>query len=223
MLHVTVAGTDDVPIGGDGEESATLRALRGALTEYGDINLPVRVDVRELVLLLVAAKVKVAPDHAWEIVEPRLRQALLRRLGYDGRELGRPARLSDILATAHTVPGVDYLDVDVFTGVPASVTPEDLTGTLTRPGPPRASVPAHPATYDEKVHTVRAADGETLSEICARYAIPLAELLRLNPDITDTRRLAKGRSVFVFRGIRPAQLALLSPKAADTLILTEVK
>ncbi|MET9968110.1 putative baseplate assembly protein [Streptomyces sp. NPDC006356] len=220
VLHVTVAGTDDVPIDGD---SDTLRALRGALTEYGDLNLPVRVDVRELVLLLVAARVKVAEDHAWEIVEPRLRQALLARLGYEGRELGRPARLSDVLATAHSVPGVDYVDVDVFTGVHASATPEELTGILTDPGPPRASVPAYEATYDEKVHTVRAADGETLSEICARYGVPLAELLRLNPDITDTRRLAKGRSVFVFRGIRPAQLALLSPRAADTLILTEVK
>ncbi|KOG19556.1 peptidoglycan-binding lysin domain protein [Streptomyces viridochromogenes] len=220
VLHVTVAGTDDVPIDGD---SDTLRALRGALTEYGDLNLTVRVDVRELVLLLVAAKVKVARDHAWEIVEPRLRQALLHRLGYEGRELGRPARLSDVLATAHSVPGVDYVDVDVFTGVPASATPEELTGILTDPGPPRASVPAREATYDEKIHTVRAADGETLSEICAKYGVPLAELLRLNPDITDTRRLAKGRSVFVFRGIRPAQLAMLSPRAADTLILTEVK
>ncbi|MFC8244860.1 putative baseplate assembly protein [Streptomyces chartreusis] len=220
VLHVTVAGTDDVPIDGD---SDTLRALRGALTEYGDMNLPVRVDVRELVLLLVAAQVKVAPDHAWEFVEPRLRQALLTRLGYEGRELGRPARLSDVLATAHSVPGVDYVDVDVFTGVPASATPEELTAILTDPGPPRASVPAHPATYDERTHTVRAANGETLSGICARYGVPLAELLRLNPDITDTRRLAKGRSVFVFRGIRPARLAMLSPKAADTLILTEVK
>ncbi|MEV0172042.1 putative baseplate assembly protein [Streptomyces sp. NPDC050803] len=217
VVHVTVAGTDDVPLGD------SLDALRGALTEYGDANLPVRVDARELVLLLLAARVKVAPDHAWELVEPRLRQALLRRLGYEGRELGRPARLSDVLATAHSVPGVDYVDVDVFTGVPASATPEELTEILTRPGPPRASVPAHPATYEEKVHTVRAANGETLSEICARYGVPLAELLRLNPDITDTRRLPKGRSVFVFRGIRPAQFALLSPKAADTLILTEVK
>jgi predicted phage baseplate assembly protein len=223
VLHVTVAGTDDVPIAGAGEESATLRALRGALTEYGDANLPVRVDVRELVLLLVAARVKVAPDHAWETVEPRLRQALLRRLGFEGRELGQPARLSEVLATAHTVPGVDYVDVDIFTGVPASATPEELTRLLSRPGPPRATVPARPATYDEKVHTVRAEDGETLSSVCAQVGIPLAELLRLNPDITDTRRLARGRSVFVFRGIRPAQLALLSPKAADTLILTEVK
>ncbi|MFF1729867.1 putative baseplate assembly protein [Streptomyces sp. NPDC058247] len=223
VLHVTVAGTDDVPLDGDGRESATLRALRGALTEYGDANLPVRVDVRELVLLLVAARVKVAPDHAWEFVEPRLRQVLLRRLGYEGSELGRPARLSDLLAAAHTVPGVDYVDVDVFNGVPASATPQELAGLLTDPGAPRSSVPAREATYDEKIHTVRDADGETLSAVCARYGIPLAELLRLNPDITDTRRLAKGRSVFVFRGIRPAQLALLSPRAADTLILTEVK
>ena len=181
------------------------------------------MDVRELVALLVAAKVKVAPDHSWQVVEPRLRQALLRRLGYEGRELGQPARLSDILATAHQVPGVDYVDVDVFTGVPASATAEELTKLLANPGLPKASVPARGATYDEKIHTVRAKDGETLSAVCARHGVPLAELLRLNPDITDTRRLAKGRSVYVFRGIRPAQLALLSPKAADTLILTEVK
>ncbi|MHC3474708.1 putative baseplate assembly protein [Streptomyces sp. 7R007] len=218
VLHVTVAGSDDVPLG-----EGALRPLRAALTEYGDPSLPVRVDVRELVLLLVSAKVKVAPDHAWEYVEPRLRQALLARLGFDGRELGQPARLSEVLATAHTVPGVDYVDVDVFTGVPASATPDQLGALLTDPGEPRAHVPAHPATYDEQLHTVRAANGETLSEICARHGVPLAELLRLNPDITDTRRLPKGRTVYVFRGIRPAQLALLSPKAADTLILTEVK
>ncbi|MEU5365649.1 putative baseplate assembly protein [Streptomyces sp. NPDC005925] len=219
VLHVTVAGTDDVPIATD---SATLRALRGALTEHGDPNLPVRVDARELVLLLLAAKVKVAPDHSWETVEPRLRQALLRRLGFDGRELGRPARLSEVLAAAHTVPGVDHVDVDVFTGVPSSATPEEITALLTDPGPPRAAVPAHPAAYDEKIHTVRDENGETLSSVCARHGLPLAELLRLNPDITDTRRLARGRRVFVFRGIRPARLAMLSPRAADTLILTEV-
>ncbi|WP_240797282.1 putative baseplate assembly protein [Streptomyces sp. F001] len=223
VLHVTVAGTDDVPIADSTGEGNTLRALRSALTEYGDPNLPVRVDVRELVLLLIAARVKVAPDHAWQTVAPRLRQALLRRLGFEGRELGQPARLSEVLAAAHSVPGVDYVDVDVFTGVPASATPEQLTELLAHPGTPKPHVPAHPATYDERTHTVSAADGETLSAICARHGIPLAELLRLNPDITDTRRLPRGRSVYVFRGIRPAQLALLSPRAADTLILTEVK
>lgn len=220
VLHVTVAGTDDVPLDPD---SDTLRALRSALTEYGDPNLPVRVDVRELVVLLVAAKVKVAPDHTWEVVETRLRRALLRRLGFDGRDLGQPARLSEVLATAHSVPGVDYVDVDVFTGVPATAGPAELAGLLRDPGPPRATVAAPSAEYDERIHTVRAEGGETLSSVCARYGLPLAELLRLNPDITDTRRLPRGRSVYVFRGIRPARLALLSPRAADTLILTEVK
>ncbi|WP_405719202.1 putative baseplate assembly protein [Streptomyces sp. NBC_00046] len=223
LLHVTVAGTDDVPIAGPDGESDLLRSLRASLSEYGDPRLAVRVDVRELVVLLLAAKVKVAPDHAWETVEPRLRQALLRRLGFEGRELARPAALSEVLATAHAVPGVDYMDVDVFTGVPASATPGELADLVTDPGPPRPVVPAHPATYDERVHTVRDKDGETLSAVCARYGLPLPELLRLNPDITDTRRLAEGRPVYVFRGIRPAQLALLSPKAADTIVLTEVK
>jgi hypothetical protein len=72
------------------------------------------------------------------------------------------------------------------------------------------------------VHRVTADGGETLASVAGRHGIPLAELLRLNPDITDTRRLEKGRRVFVFRGVRPAQLALLTSQVPDTLILTEV-
>ncbi|WP_406264325.1 putative baseplate assembly protein [Streptomyces sp. NBC_00191] len=219
VLHVTVAGVDDIAIADDSE---VLRALRSSLAEYGDSRLPVRVDVRELVLLLLAAKVKVAPDHTWSVVEPRLRRALLTQFGGGRRELGRPARLSEVLATAHSVPGVDYMDVDVFTGVPASVTPDELTRLAEQLAEPRTAVGARLAEYDEDVHRVTADNGETLTQVAARHGISLAELLRLNPDITDTRPLEKGRAVFVYRGIRPAQLALLSPHVADTLILTEV-
>ncbi|AJT64934.2 hypothetical protein T261_3264 [Streptomyces lydicus] len=220
VLHLTVAGVDDIPIAPDAE---VLRALRSSLAEYGDSRLPVRVDVREPVLLLLMAKVKVAPDYSWALVEPRVRAALLRQLGFEGRELGQPAQLSEVLATAQSVPGVDYVDVDAFTGVPASITPAELARLAERfDGPPPSSVPARLATYDEHIHEVTEKDGETLTAIAARYGIPLAELLRLNPGITDTRPLEKGRAVCVFRGIRPAQLALFSPAVADTLILTEV-
>ncbi|TJZ52986.1 putative baseplate assembly protein [Streptomyces piniterrae] len=219
VLHVTVAGVDDIPIAPDAE---VLRALRSSLAEYGDARLPVRVDVREPVLLLCAARVKVAPDHSWPLVEPRVRQALLAELGYDGRELGQPAQLSEVLAAAQSVPGVDYVDVDAFTGIPASVTPDELAGLADEfTSVPRTSVPSRLATYEERIHEVTAPD-ETLSAVAGRHGISLAELLRLNPDITDTRPLAKGRAVRVFRGIRPAQLALFSPQVADTLILTEV-
>lgn len=219
VLQVTVAGVDDVPIG---EDSRVLRALRSSLAACGDTRLPVRVDVRELVLLVLVARVKVAPDHSWELVEPRLRAALTRELGYLGRELGQPALLSEVLATAHSVPGVDYVDVDAFTGVPASSTPRELAELPARLTEPSAAVPARCAEYAEETYRVSAADGETLTDVAGRHGIPLAELLRLNPDITDTRRLARGRSVSVFRGIRPAQLALFSPEVPDTLILTEV-
>lgn len=219
VLHMTVAGVDDIAIADDSE---VLRALRSSLAQYGDSRLPVRVDVRELVLLLLAARVKVARDHTWTVVEPRLRQALLGEFGSGRRELGESAQLSDVLATAHRVPGVDYMDVDVFTGVPASVTPEALIALAGQLDRPRTAVPARPATYDEDVHVVTAPDGETLTRVAAQNGIALAELLRLNPDITDTQRLEKGRVVCVFRGIRPARLALLSPHVADTLILTEV-
>ncbi|WP_079063847.1 putative baseplate assembly protein [Streptomyces sp. NRRL F-4489] len=220
VLHVTVAGVDDIPIAPDAE---VLRALRAALAEYGDGRLPVRVDVREPVLLLCAARIKVAPDHSWPLVEPRVRRALLDRLGFDGRELARPARLSEVLAAAQAVPGVDYVDVDAFTGVPASATPAQLAALASDlTGPPATSVPSHPARFEERIHEVTADGGETLTAIAARYGISLADLLRLNPDVTDTRPLPRGRAVRVVRGVRPAQLALFSPRVADTLILTEV-
>ncbi|MGW1375390.1 putative baseplate assembly protein [Streptomyces sp. NPDC002446] len=220
VLHVTVAGVDDVPIAPDAK---VLRTLRSALAEYGDARLPVHVAVREPVLLLCAAKVKVAADHAWPLVEPRLRRALLDRLGYDGRELGQSAHLSEVLAAAQSVPGVDHVDVDTFTGVPASATPAELAALAAEfTDGPRPSVPSRPATYDERIHEVADGGGQTLTAIARRHGITLAELLRLNPDLTDTRPLAKGRAVCVFRGIRPAQLALFSPQVPDTLILTEV-
>ncbi|MFF9479734.1 putative baseplate assembly protein [Streptomyces sp. NPDC014733] len=219
VLHVTVAGVDDVSLAPDAE---VLRALRASLAEYGDGRLPVRVDVREPVLLLCAAKIEVAPDHAWPLVEPRVRAALLARLGYDGRELGQPARLSEVLAAAQAVPGVDHVDVDAFTGVPASVTAAGLAALAdTLAGPPQASVPSRLARFDERIHEVTADGGQTLTSVAAGYGIPLAELLRLNPDLTDTRPLPKGRAVCVFRGVRPAQLALFAPHVADALILTE--
>ncbi|MFI1869773.1 putative baseplate assembly protein [Streptomyces jumonjinensis] len=216
VLHLTVAGVDDVPVA---EDSGMLAALRSALARYGDTRLPVRVAVRELVQLLLWARVKVAPDHSWAVVEPLLRQALLRRFGSGERELGVPARLSDVLASAHSVAGVEYVDVDVFTGVTAATAAARLAGAV-EPSP-RTDVAARLAAYREEVHRVTADGGESLTSVAARHGIPLAELLRLNPDITDTRPLAKGRAVSVFRGIRPAQLALLSPGVEEALVLTE--
>ncbi|MFC7534560.1 putative baseplate assembly protein [Actinoplanes sp. GCM10030250] len=204
IVHVTVAGVDDVEITAD---SDLLPALRAALAGHGDPRLPVRVDVRELLALRLVAEVRVAPDHTWEIVGPRLRQALLHRLGYPGRDLGRDAYLSEVMAVADAVTGVDYIDVAVFstTGGPAEALSE---------------IRAQHARTVKKIHRVTATGGQTLTQVAAAAGISLAELVRLNPGITGVRSLPAGRAVTTFRGIRPAQLATLAPAG---LTLTELR
>ncbi|GAA3357330.1 putative baseplate assembly protein [Saccharopolyspora gregorii] len=219
VLHLTVAGVDDLPLAPDGD---LLRALRSALDEYGDPRLPVRVQPREAVLLVVSAKVALERDHAWDVVRPRIRRALLDELGFAGRELGRPALLSEVLAAAHSVPGVSYVDVDVFGGIPEDGSPHELAAVTDRLARPADVVPARLAEHVEQRYRVTAPGGETLTDVAARNGISLRDLLRRNPDITGTVRLEPGRRVFVHRGLRPAQLALLSPDVPDSLILTEV-
>jgi len=160
VVHVTVAGAGDIPLA---EDSDILTNLRASLSTFGDPQLPVAVAVRDAVLLLVAASIKVAPDHAFELVEPKVRAALLDRLGFAARELGQPAYLSEVAAAAQAVPGVDYLDVDIFTGVCADLTPQQLAERLRTLGPPQSVVPARLATYDPVRRMVRPAQLVTLS------------------------------------------------------------
>ncbi|WHT18080.1 putative baseplate assembly protein [Crossiella sp. CA-258035] len=222
VVHVTVAGVDDIPLHPDSEIVTTLRA---AFAAHGDAGLPAEVAVREPVLLVIAANIRVHPDHSWDLVEPAVRAALLARLGFAGRELGQPAYLSEVLATAQAVPGVDHVDVDSFAGVPGSITPVGLQQLATDLARPNPSVPARLAQYTVDRYRVEPAKGETetLTAVCAEHGISLAELLRLNPDLTDASPLERGRVVVVFRGVRPAQLVLLSPTLPDTLILKEVR
>ncbi|SHF09948.1 putative baseplate assembly protein [Streptoalloteichus hindustanus] len=223
IVHVTVSGVDDVPLFPDSEVVTTLRR---ALVAHGDAQLPVTVAVREIVMLVVVASVRVHPDHSWKIVEPAVRAALLDRLGFRRRELGQPAYLSEVLAAAQAVSGVDAVDVDVFTGVPGNLTPLGLLHLAGRLTTPETVVPARLADFAEERYTVDPPPGsatETLTAVAAKHGITVAELVRLNPDITDATPLPRGRSVVVFRGVRPAQLVLLSPTVPDTLILKEAR
>ncbi|KUO08454.1 putative baseplate assembly protein [Streptomyces sp. DSM 15324] len=227
LMHVTIAGAGDITLDEDGE---IVRSLRSALALYGDPQLPVRVDVRELVLLVMSAGLRIAPDHSYDLVEPQVRRALLERLGFDHRELGQSAYLSEAIAAAQAVPGVEYVDVDVFAGVPGSMTPaglRDLAATLTTAN---ATVPARPAAHTVEYHDVRAPEGgdpasyrESLTSVAAQAGITVAELLRLNPGLPPAEPLPAGSRVVVFAGVRPAQLVLLSPAVPTTLILKEVR
>ena len=217
VVHVTVAGAGDIPLTSD---SDIVVDLRTALVAYGDPQLPVAVGIRQAILLVIAASVRVDALHTWELVEPQVRAALIARLGFSARELGQPAYLSEVIATVQAVPGVDYVDVTTFAGVPDSETPtglQDLAAALTAPAD---VIPALPARFDLTRYTVTAG-GQTPAAIAAANGITVAELLALNPDLAGVTSVAGGQSVVVFRGIRPAQLITLSADVPETLILRE--
>ena len=115
QIHLTIAGLDDIAIA---ESSDLWRNLRAALRRYGDQQLPFKLAIRELKLLVLSANVSLHPDYQWEKVEPQLRAALLERFSFEQRELGQDATLSEAVSVMQRIPGVEYVDVDTFGGVP---------------------------------------------------------------------------------------------------------
>lgn len=115
LVHVTIAGADDIPID---ETSDLFRNLLLALHTFGEPYQPIQLDVREVLLLLLSARVKVLPDYAWESVEPKVRVALLEAFGFERRDLGQDAVLSEVISSIQGVTGVADVDVDVFDHIP---------------------------------------------------------------------------------------------------------
>lgn len=111
LVHLTIAGVDDIPIDAN---SDLLRNLRTALRLYGDPALPIRLQVRERLALVISARVRILPDYLWEAVEAQLRATMLDAFGFEALELGSDLFASRAIALLQGVRGVDYVDLDVF-------------------------------------------------------------------------------------------------------------
>jgi predicted phage baseplate assembly protein len=217
VVHLTIAGAADVPIA---PSSALLRSLREALLRSGDPHLPVVVAVRELALLLIRARVSVEAGYLWANVEPAVRAALLATFSFERRELGQDVLLAEVIAAIQSVPGVSYVDVETLAKVPESASPAELAALAqTLPPRPAPRLIAELARFEEQSHAVLA--GETLAGIAGQHGLDLDELLRLNPELASATPAA-GTELIVRRGLRPAQLLLLTPALADTLLLEEI-
>jgi hypothetical protein len=132
LVHITIAGADDIPID---ETSDLYQNLVIALRKFGDPDLPVQVELRELVVLVLSAKVRLAADYQWEPVATEIRTALLDTFGFQKRALGQPVLLSEVISSIQKIDGVTYADVDAFGGIPEkkaadgtrqSLTPEEI-------------------------------------------------------------------------------------------------
>ena len=174
LVHITIAGAGDIPID---PNSDLYRNLIQSLLDFGDPHQPLQVCVRKVQLLVIAAGVQVLPDYAWESVEPKIRAAVLDAFGFDNRDLGQSAFLSEAIALMQNIEGVSYVDVQTFDGVPEDITAGQLAGlasTLQRQNHVLAQFARLNPYFDPSTDT----------DPCQRI-LP-AELIFLTPDIPDT-------------------------------------
>jgi hypothetical protein len=191
LVHVTVAGADDIPID---EASDLYHNLCRALRDYGDPYVPIEVRARELLALVISAKVRVRADYQWdstpEIIGVRqlIGDALLDAFRFEQRALGQSVFLSEVISVIQQVRGVAYVDVDVL----QSLSETEITdATLLKDKLKKLEAATEPEPY-----------------------IP-AELARVNPRY-DPKTSTSTLRIF------PAQLAYLTPDVPATLILNEV-
>jgi len=158
LVHLTIAGVDDIPID---ETSDLFQSLRRSLSAFGDPAQPVQVAGRELALMVVAASVQVDAEHLWELVEPRIRAALLARFGFDRRELGQDVLQSEVIATIQAVPGVARVVIEALGVAPEGLTPDQLeafSDGLRPPVPQRIPIElAHPDPQQGRIRPAQLA------------------------------------------------------------------
>lgn len=203
LIYVTIAGEKDAPID---KTSDLYRNLRQAFYRLGDPFLPLQIEPRELALLVISAKVRLHPDYLWEAVEPEIRQSLLTTFGFDARSLGQDVMLSEVFSAIQQVPGVVYADVDTFGAIPEKRAAADgrrvaLSPTEIAAVAQKLVAQSQPSSYPEPVF------GKALREVGKSGLPPYIPVNLANVE--------KG-------GLRPAQIAYLSPNLPDTLILTEI-
>jgi hypothetical protein len=118
VVHVTIAGSDDIPID---TGSDLYRNLRRALLDLGDPFQPVQLATRELLILVLSAGLRIDPDYRWESVVTAVRAKLLDSFGFERRELAQDVTASEVLSVMQSVRGVVYVDLDAFGAVPSTI------------------------------------------------------------------------------------------------------
>lgn len=194
LVHVTIAGADDIPID---TTSDLYRNLLLAIRGNGDPYQPFQVDLRELLLLVVSANVRIMADYTWDNVATRMRSTLLDTFSFERRDLGRDLFLSEVIGAMQAVAGVAYVDVDLLAAIPEKKADAGTRRLL---------------TPDEITKSIN----DLLQKRESEQGLPDTE--KSQPP----SRIPVGPAAVDDGTVRPARLAILSPNVPDTLILNQI-
>jgi hypothetical protein len=237
VVHVSVAGSDDIPIDKD---SDLFNNLYLALKEKGDPHQPVMLDICEKMLLLMRAGVKILPDYQWSLVEKKIRSALLDAFGFDRREPGQGVMPSEVIIVIQRVAGVDYVDLDFLDSVSQSQTfdPEALNKKIK--GLMGSDVSVEGENWEEppmmvqagmaeiqRIHVIGKSEAELPLEamkasVASMYQMTVKDLEFLNPILKTSTSLNEGDELAIWPRLNPAQIAFLSQDIPEAVVLKEV-
>lgn len=221
LVYVTIAGAEDIPID---KTSDLYHSLLAALHKFGDPYQPIQLAIRELILLIIHARVRVSPEYQWETVEPKIRTALLDHFSFERRELGQDALLSEAISVIQGITGVAYVDVDVFDGL-VEIEPiedliadiEDLGSRLGDVNQPNPRVPAEMAEFRKP----KVDDPYPHWYMAPKHTRSRMRGARIGTD-PHARKVGIQESSSSKPVLKPAQIAVFKPEIKDTLILTEM-
>lgn len=208
VVYLTIAGTDDIPI--DPTSDLYLNLVE-ALQNLGDPSVALQVDTRELVTLVLGAKVKIDPRYLWDPVAAQILATLQSQFGFGNRDLAQPALLCEIIAAIQNTPGVVYVDVNAFGGIPEKTVGQagPTLLTLQQIATRVAMITGLPSTNGSN------GDNQSISitppSVGKRGGIQLPQIVQAKPG-----RLELGY-------LRPAELAIFSSTVPDTIALTQIK
>jgi predicted phage baseplate assembly protein len=203
VVHVTIAGADDIPI--DRNSDLYRNLLQALQQNSGDPYQPIQLVLREMMVLILVARIRVLPDYLWEFVEPKIRATLLSNFSFEQRELGQSIPLSEVTSVIQKIPGVDFVDVDIFDSISETQARSFVSSSTEK------SSLVQPLTEKLKdIAKSKYRDSDPLTENSGN------EFRQPRPHVSVAlARIEAGKSIL------PAQLAIFSPAIADTMILKE--
>ena len=111
VIVITVSGPEGAEILPD---QSTYKNLLQAMQEAGDPHVQVRLVSYCKAFFRVEGTVWCHPDYEPDKVQAALYPVLETTFGFTARAFGQPARLSELIAVIHSVPGVTAVDIDQF-------------------------------------------------------------------------------------------------------------
>jgi Baseplate J-like protein len=199
LVHVTIAGLDDIPID---QSSDLYRNLLEAFRRLGDPQQPVVLAVRESLMLVVHADVRVGAAYLWELVEPKIRAAMLEQFSFEARELGQQLVSSEVLSVIQGVPGVEYVDLEAI----GYVSLESLKDSK------------NVARYDKLFPCVLPKLGRLAPVNEDDAPDPLAAPVSMGSVGASRIKPPEPKPI-----LKPAQITYLTPVVREVLILNEIK